>query len=67
MATKHSKVVIHLEGPPPINSYNPLNKYVYEWSCDKLKISFIHYHNAYGQKTYQGDDIPQGASIHKLN
>ena len=45
----------------PINSHNFLNM----WSSDKLK-TYIHYHNPYGHKTYQGADIPQGPLTHKF-
>ena len=33
-------------------------------SRDKLK-TYLLYHDAYGHKTSQGDDIPQGAPTHK--
>ena len=30
------------------------------------KTLYFHYHNAYGHKTYQGNDIGQGAHTHKF-
>ena len=39
---------------------------VYERSYDRLKASYLHYHNAYGCKTSQVGVIPQGALTHKF-
>ena len=52
MATKHDKVVTHRDGFPVINLYNSLNM----CSRDKLKTLYLHYHNAYGHKTYQAGE-----------
>ena len=65
MASKHDKVVILSEGVPPMNLHNPLNMWS-GGSCDKLK-KYLHYHNAYDHKTYQGGDIsedPPPANLH---
>ena len=64
MASKHDKVVILSEGVSPMNSHNPLNMWS-GGSCDKLK-TYLHYHNAYDHKTYQGGDIQRGSSTHKF-
>ena len=56
MGAKHDKVVTHPEGLPPMNSYNPL-PYAHERSRGKLKTLYVHYHNAYGNKIYQGGVI----------
>ena len=47
--TKYDEVVTHREGLQTKNSPNPLS--VYERSRNKLK-TYLHYHNAYGHKTY---------------
>ena len=44
MATKYGKVVTHLEGLPPINSYNPL-KCICKRSRDRLK-TYLDNHNS---------------------
>ena len=54
MATKHGKVVTYCERLTPMNLHNPVNV----WSCDKLKILYLHY--------YQGGDITQGIPTHKF-
>ena len=33
--------------------------------CDKLKVSYLHYHNAYGHKTWQYCDLLWAASTHE--
>ena len=52
VAKKHGRVVIYREGPPPITSHNLLIMR----SHDKLETLYLHYHNAYGHKTYQSGD-----------
>ena len=61
---QHCKVVTDHEKLLPINSHSPLNLCLL-WSRDKLK-TYLHYYNAYGHKTYQGDDIIPGAPTHKF-
>ena len=34
-------------------------------SCDKLKLLYIHYHDAYGHKVWQGCDLPWGGPTHE--
>ena len=59
MTTRYGKVVTQCKRLQLINSYNPLNMCSQEIR-DKL-ITYLHYHNAYGHKAYQGGDIPEGA------
>ena len=33
---------------------------------DKLKTIYLHYHNRYGYRAWQGGDIQQGASFYKV-
>ena len=66
MATKHSKMVVtYRDGLPAINSHNPLNMDSREvmW---QIKNIYLHHHNSYGHKTYQYNDITQGAPSHKF-
>ena len=35
-------------------------------TCEKLKTLYLHYHSAYGHKTYLDGDITQGASTNKF-
>ena len=64
MATKRGKVVTHCQGLRPINSYKPLNMY---WEEVTWKLeTYLHYHNAYGHKTYQFGDIPQGIPMNNF-
>ena len=65
MAIKHGKMLVHLDGLPPINSHNPLNMCSRECSRDKLK-TYLYQQNAYGHKTYQRSDVTQGVSTHKF-
>ena len=64
MVTEESKVVvIYHEELPHRNSHTSLTCGCVS-SSDKLK-TYLHFHNTYGKKTYQGDDIPCGISNHK--
>ena len=49
------------------SSYMTLWCCVFARSRDKLKPSFLHYHNAYGHQIWQDGDLPWGAPIHKVN
>ena len=62
MAAKHGKVVTHNEGLLLLNSYNLLNMS----SREVTRKNFLHYHNAYGHKSHQDGDMPQGAPTHKF-
>ena len=65
MITKHGKVKTHHKNLSPKNSYNPLDMFL-ERLCHKLKTLYVHYHEACGHKTYQGDDIQQEAPTHQF-
>lgn len=66
MATKHSKVVTHYEGFALISSYNRLIPFIHGRLREKTKTLHFYYYNAYGDKTYQGGNMPRGAPIHKF-
>ena len=59
MATKLGRMVTYLDNLDnllPIKS----NNLIITWICetrDKLKTFYLHYHNAYDHKTWQGDDL----------
>ena len=56
MATKHSN----------INSRSPLNMCSREVK-GRIKKIYLHYHNAYDHKFYQGGVTPQGVPTHKFS
>ena len=60
MTIKHGKVVTFHEVLPPINSHKSLNISSQEVTR-KTENIFLHYHSAYGYKTYQCCDIQQVA------
>ena len=65
MVTEESKVmVIYHEELPHRNSHTSLTCGCVN-SSDKLKTLYLHFHNTYGKKTYQGGGIPCGISNHK--
>ena len=59
MATKLGQVVTHSEGLPHIKSSKLLNK-------REAKPLYLHYHNAYGHKTYKGGDMSRGTTTRKF-
>ena len=59
MATKLGQVMTHSEDLRPIKSSNLLNK-------RETKPLYLHYHDAYGHKTYKGGDMSRGTITHKF-
>ena len=57
MATKIDWMVTYFERLPFINIVKPWSSGVTS-SRYKLKLSYLHYHSAYGQKTWHDGDWP---------
>ena len=38
-----------------------LSQSIWNLALQPLKSLYLHYHNAYGHQTWQGNDLPQGA------
>ena len=65
MAVKHGKMVTYLEGLPLTKSHDFKTRDRVR-SLDKLKTLNFHYHNNYGHRTSQGDEITKRAPTHKV-
>ena len=65
MATKH-RMVTNPEGLLLIMLLDVLLACGCAWSCDKLKLLCLNYHNVYGHQTWQGCDLPKRSAFQKV-
>ena len=49
-----------------LNSNDGLKREHLDFPLQLLKTLYLHYHNAYGNQTLQGGDLPSGALTHKI-